>query len=196
MRRYIAALVMIGLSVVACSSDGPEPTSQPSAVATSGAPTPAPTPCVIDGADTRAKEQSNDRSVSLLTDVRPSDEGCASVVFEFRDHIPGYRVDYVEPPLTECGSGDDVPVGEWGAGAYLSVRMEPSASADLTHEDAPMTYDGPRDFDIDGQTLIRVRKTCDFEAVMEWIVALDAERPFKVESFESPARLVISATGG
>src|SRR6266508_3739747 len=37
-------------------------------------------------------------------------EGFDRVVFQFRDHLPGYRVEYVEPPLKEDGSGNVVQV--------------------------------------------------------------------------------------
>jgi hypothetical protein len=35
---------------------------------------------------------------------------------------------------------------------------------------------------------------CDFEAVFEWIIGLDAKHPFDVTTFEDPPRLVIDVS--
>jgi hypothetical protein len=115
-------------------------------------------------------------------------------VLEFENHVPSYKVGYVDPPIEECGSGDEAPTEDWGSDAYLSIRLEPASSADMTQE-LRMTYEGPRDFDIDGPVLKHLKKTCDFEAVMEWVIALDTEHDFKVDTFDDPPRLVIDISG-
>src|SRR5436853_278329 len=52
-------------------------------------------------------------------------DGFDRVVFEFRDPgLPGYRVEYVPPPLKEDGSGDPVDVA---GNAFVVVRMEPAS---------------------------------------------------------------------
>ncbi len=63
------------------------------------------------------------------------------VVFQFRNGIPGYRVEYVEPPLREDGSGNVVNLD--GA-AFLVVRMEPASGFDLSVPEGAMVYTGPR----------------------------------------------------
>ena len=58
-----------------------------------------------------------------------SHEGYDRVVFQFRDGLPGYRVEYAEPPLHEDGSGNVV---ELDGNAFVVVRMEPASGFDLT----------------------------------------------------------------
>ncbi len=191
-RSLIIALCLV--FAAACSNGGNgDDQAQPTEAAEDSA-TPAPTPCSLDGASTEGVDEPSELEIGLLTAVRPNADGCPRVVLEWENHVPGYEVRYVEPPITECGSGDTAPIEEWDADAFLSVRLEPASSADLTQE-ARMTYEGPRDFDIDGAVLKHLKKTCDFEAVMEWIIALDSERAFKVDTLEDPERLVIDIDG-
>ncbi len=113
------------------------------------------------------------------------------MVFEFEDHEPDYVVEYAEPPFSECGSGDAVSTIGWGASAYLTVRLEPSGTADLTKEDAPLTYEGRREIDVSGEILKHLQVVCDFEAVLEWVVGLDERRDFTVFTLDDPPRVVV-----
>ena len=50
------------------------------------------------------------------------------VVFEFAgDSAPGYEVEYADPPIRRCGSGDTVSLTGTG---YLVVRFEPAQMHD------------------------------------------------------------------
>ena len=111
------------------------------------------------------------------------------VVFQFENGLPGYRVEYVEPPLREDGSGNLVRLdGE----AFVVVRMEPASGFDLSVPEGEMVYTGPRRIVGDGTSVVNeVVRTGDFEAVLTWAVGLDARVPFRVLTLEDPARIVV-----
>ncbi len=119
-------------------------------------------------------------------------EGFDRVVFQFRDRLPGYRVEYVEPPLQEDGSGNPVEID---GDAIVLVRMEPASGFDLTAPgDGEVVYDGPRRLagtDAGASVVSEVVRTGDFEAVLSWAVGLDQRVDFRVRTLESPPRLVV-----
>lgn len=129
------------------------------------------------------------RQVALLTGVRAArHEGFDRVVFQFRNVVPGYDVRYVRRPLREDGSGKVVPI----KGAYvLRVRMENALDADLTKEDAPMTYKGPRRFTPATPEIAELVKTGGFEAVLTWAIGVRDRVDFRVSTLRAPARLVV-----
>jgi len=187
-KRTLACLFVFALLFTACSKkDAAEPTASADASATA---TPTPTPCVLQGGSQTQQSDSGTGEIALVTDVRPNAEGCPRVVFEFKDHVAGYKIGYAEPPFTECGSGATIQTSSWHATAFIDVHLEPSASVDLTHN-GEQTYSGPRDIDANGAVLKHLKVTCDFEAVFDWIIGLDAKHDFKVSTLDNPARLVI-----
>ena len=60
-------------------------------------------------------------------------EGYDRVVFQFQNSLPGYRIEYVQPPLKEDGSGNPVSVQ---GNAIVLVRMEPASGFDLNTAEA------------------------------------------------------------
>jgi hypothetical protein len=118
-------------------------------------------------------------------------EGYDRVVFQFKNALPGYRVEYVQPPLTEDGSGKPVSVQ---GNAIVAVRMEQASGFDLNTAEGVMVYKGPRRIDGSGagtsivQELVR---TGDFEAVLSWAIGLSDKVDFRVQTATSPARLII-----
>jgi hypothetical protein len=118
-------------------------------------------------------------------------EGFDRVVFQFRDHLPGYRIEYVEPPLKEDGSGNVVQIK---GNAFVVVRMEPASGFDLTTGEGVMVYKGPKRIDgaAAGTSTVReVVRTGDFEAVLSWAVGLEDRVDFRVRTATSPARLIV-----
>jgi hypothetical protein len=189
-RLTVAACVLV-FAFTACNRSGGE---QDTASRTPATSTPAPTPCSITDGSLEPQRSDTRPEAAPLTELRYSqktEEGCPRVVFAFADHVPGYVVRYVDGPFSECGSGEEVATDSWDATAFLSVRLEPSGSADLTKPDAPQTYSGPRDIDVGGKVLKHLRVICDFEAVFEWIVALDRKHEFSVFTLDDPSRIVI-----
>lgn len=115
-------------------------------------------------------------------------EGYDRVVFQFRgDGLPGYRVEYVEPPLKEDGSGDPVAVA---GSAFVVVRMDPASGFDLSSGEGELVYKGPKR--LPGASVVKeVVRTGDFEAVLTWAIGLDAKVPFLVSTAASPSRLIV-----
>jgi hypothetical protein len=130
----------------------------------------------------------------LLTDVKTAAETCADrVAFTFRPGPKqlGYRVEYrpATEAKTEDGSGKHLDIA---GKAFLVVRFEPAATADLSGEKLEVTYKGPRTITPTGMKYVRqVTKIGDFEGVLAWTIGLSQERPFKVSSSGSPAQLTI-----
>ena len=113
------------------------------------------------------------------------------MVFQFRDALPGYRIEYVEPPLAEDGSGN--PVDVRGAGIVL-VRMEPASGFDLNTGEGVMVYKGPKRIEASsaGASVVQeLVRTGDFEAVLSWAIGLQAKVAFRVTTATSPARLIV-----
>ena len=112
-------------------------------------------------------------------------------MFQFRNHVPGYRVEYVQPPIKEDGSGNVVQVR---GNAFVEVRMEPASGFDLATGEGELVYRGPRRIDggAAGTSVVRdVVRTGDFEAVLTWAIGLEKKVDFRVTTTESPARLIV-----
>jgi hypothetical protein len=118
-------------------------------------------------------------------------EGYDRVVFQFQNGLPGYRVEYVQPPLKEDGSGKPVSVQ---GNAVVVVRMEPASGFDLNTAEGVMIYKGPKR--IDGATagtsvVQELVRTGDFEAVLSWAIGLSDKVDFRVRTAASPSRLIV-----
>ncbi|MFW6085375.1 MAG: AMIN-like domain-containing (lipo)protein [Gemmatimonadota bacterium] len=97
---------------------------------------------------------------------------------------PGYRVEYVDRPLVECGSGNQIfPVGD----GWLEVRLEPAAAHT---EDGRPTL-GSREIDVDGPLLERIYRTCDFEGIVTHVLALASPNAYRVLTLQDPWRIVV-----
>ena len=194
MKRAVVVCAVVFAIFAGCGGgdDDAGPIAEPTATSDAS---PAVSPCVLDGASTDDRDRPGEQPFSPVSDLRYSESaGCPRVVFEFRDHVPGYDIGYDEPPFEECGSGEAVDVDEWDASAYLVVRLEPSGTGDP--DTGQPVYDGPRDIAVDGTILKHIRRICDFEAVNEWVIGLDDERAFDVSTFDDPSRLVIDVAQG
>lgn len=183
----VAAIVVIAAGCAGSDDDQASPT-----VPTTTAPSTNPRPG-LEGADTVPVEAPSQASeTALLTRVAIGrHNGFDRVVFEFRDDLPGYRIEYVEGPLSEDGSGNPVQLE---GSAYLVVRMEPASGFDLSVPEGELVYTGPRRLSGPqaGAVIVReVVRTGDFEAVLTWAIGVDGRAPFRVLTLEEPSRLVI-----
>jgi hypothetical protein len=118
-------------------------------------------------------------------------EGYDRVVFQFKNALPGYRVEYVKPPLKEDGSGKPVSVD---GNAIVVVRMEPASGFDLNTAEGVMVYKGPRRIEgaSAGTSVVEeLVRTGDFEAVLSWAIGLSDKVDFRVTTATSPARLIV-----
>ena len=118
-------------------------------------------------------------------------EGYDRVVFQFKNDLPGYRVEYVEPPLKEDGSGKPVSVD---GNAIVVVRMEPASGFDLNTGEGVMVYKGPKRIEgasVGTSTVQELVRSGDFEAVLSWAIGLSDKVDFRVTTATSPARLIV-----
>jgi hypothetical protein len=107
------------------------------------------------------------------------------IVFEFQgEQLPGYHLEYLADPARQCGSGRRVRVD---GDARLLVRLHPS----VAHSEDGRRTTVPDRVETDLETVPEVRRTCDFEGVVAWVLGLDQTRPYRVISLHNPARLVV-----
>ena len=191
--RRLAALLAIAFVFTGCSSKKPvqsSPTNPPLSTSTAAA-SPTASPCAVAGATTQSAQASGTGKQALLTDVRHVSSGCARVVFEFENVPPAYTVSYQNPPFANCGSGARVDTSSWGSSAYLMFHSNQASGVDLAGPSFRTTYKGSKDIAVAGPVVRRIHETCDFEATLNWLIALDARHPFKVSVLSGPPRLVI-----
>lgn len=217
--RATLALLILTASAVACGGDGPgsdpdgaasvppapappSDTAAPSGVAPGGAGDtaalegPAGGPGVIvpdqEAADTgawsmpplRRTPTGSGRSTGILQSVRTGRHADYDrIVFEFSDHLPEYTIRYVQDPVA-CGSG--APVDPGGA-AGLEVDLRPAAA----HDDEGNATIAERTIRPGLPALRTARITCDFEAVVTWVLGIDRRAPVRTLELDSPPRLVV-----
>lgn len=113
-------------------------------------------------------------------------DGYDRVVLEFGGSVvPDWRVEYVDPPITQDGSGEEVAVA---GTAFLHVRLERAAMHDL---DGHPTYTGPDRVTGETTEVTEAVDTGDFEGVVSWVVGVRDRVPFRVSTLSGPNRLVI-----
>jgi hypothetical protein len=138
--------------------------------------------CKLEGGGTAAASNVRPSETMLLTDVKVDAQECVDrVEFAFRPSPPGppgFRVSYLpaDRALVEDGSGAPVRIE---GNAYLVVRLDPAATADLSGEDLVRRYTGPKRLDAPNGRFVReVVKSGDFEAVVTWVIGVSEQRPF------------------
>ena len=181
-------LVAAALAGCADSDDENVSTTATTTASTTTAPTTTEEP--FEGATGTVTAPAEISEIALLERVAVAGhDGYDRVVFQFRNGLPGYRVEYVEPPLREDGSGNVVKLD---GNAFVVVRMEQASGFDLSVPEGALVYTGPRRISPDGTSVVReVVRTGDFEAVLTWAVGLDDRVPFRVLTLENPARIVV-----
>jgi hypothetical protein len=105
---------------------------------------------------------------------------------EFDVAPPGYKVEYVQPPVLADPSGQEVAIdGE----AFLQITIQGAVANYLTTGDT--AYDGPNELKPGLPSLAEAELTGDFEAVLTWVLGVNQQADFRVLALESPPRLVV-----
>lgn len=129
---------------------------------------------------------------ALLKAVRIGrNPGFERIVFEFvGTTTPGYRVQWVDGPITADGSGAEVQVA---GNAYLEMVMQSASGVDLSAPELTVVYTGPDRIATKGQTklITDLVRTGDFEAVLSWAAGTTKRVPFRVLTLQSPTRIVV-----
>jgi hypothetical protein len=107
------------------------------------------------------------------------------VVFEFAgSQAPGYRVEYVEKPIVNCGPGEVVQISGNG---FLRIKLMPSQA----HDDAGKATITERERAPQLPVIKEMKLICDFEADVQWVLGLAAPNRYRVLELSNPTRLVI-----
>jgi hypothetical protein len=107
------------------------------------------------------------------------------IVFEFAgSELPSHRLEYVDRPVRQCGSGDVVPLA---GDAWLSIQFEPAQAH--TEQGAATVTERSRSPRL--PNLHELKLICDFEAVVEWVAAVASPEPYRLTTLTSPTRLVV-----
>lgn len=189
MRRLAAAVLVVVLLGAACGDDdsATRATTSTTAATTTTAPTTS-TTAFADGSTKPTSVPAEGNGV--LTDVRVGAEGdLERVVFEFRDTVPGASIEYVEPPITQDASGDEIEVK---GDAFLQVVMFSATGYDFdANEEA---YTGPDRVTGGTKLVTEVVAAGDFEGYLTWVIGLDREVDYRVLTLDH--RLVIELDAG
>jgi hypothetical protein len=191
-RRLLLACVLLAVAGCGSSSSSQSEAPPPAGTTTETAPTTTatvPTDTLSGAGTTIVVAPSTAHATALLDRVAVGQhEGYDRVVFQFRgEGLPGYRVEYVAPPLKEDGSGNPVQVA---GNAFVVVRMEPASGFDLNTGEGELVYKGPKR--LPGASVVKeVVRTGDFEAVLSWAVGLESKVPFRVTTATAPSRLIV-----
>jgi hypothetical protein len=183
-RLVVTAGLVLALVLSGCGSDGKKAdssTTTRSSTTTSSTSTTT-VPCDFVGT-TDPEENALAPVDQLLTDVTTATDGCVdSVTFTFRPSAapaPSYRIEYATGPFMNSAGETVTPAGA----VFLKIRFQPAWIADLSMESAPLTYTGPRVITPTGLKTVRGLALFDAtEAVVGWVIGLDAQHPFAVEA--------------
>lgn len=126
------------------------------------------------------------RAPVVLREVRAArHDDFDRVVFEFEgDALPGYRVEYVDRPVRQCGSGRAVALEGEG---WLRVSLRPA----YAHTERGEPTVAERERRIGFPNLKELKMVCDFEADVEWALGLSSPERYRVLELQGPARLVL-----
>jgi hypothetical protein len=111
-------------------------------------------------------------------------EGFDRVVFEFREHVPGYHLEYIDKPVVDCGAGDVKPIEGDG---WLEVRFYPADA----HTEAGEPTVRERELKPALRIVREIERTCDFEAVVTWVIGTASPNRYRAFELASPPRLVV-----
>ncbi len=126
---------------------------------------------------------------SVLTYVDVQTSTCVDEVsFAFQAGLPDWTVEYREGPFVDSPRGEPLAVD---GRAFLVVRMEHAAGADLTVENPRRLYTGPLNFRPGAPSELRqLAQLEDFESQIVWVIGLDARQSFTVAGRDN--RLVVT----
>lgn len=111
-------------------------------------------------------------------------DGFDRTVFEFSDRVPGYHTEYIDRPVRKCASGN---VTQLAGDGWLEVRMYPVHAH--TEEGRPTVAERERMPGL--PVLAELELTCDFEALVTWVVGVESPNRYRVHELGSPPRLVV-----
>jgi hypothetical protein len=110
--------------------------------------------------------------------------GFDRVVFEFRERVPGYRLEYIDAPVRDCAAG---AIRSIAGDGWLQARFSPASA----HTEDGASTVRTREFKPALSMVREVERTCDFEGVVTWVVGTASPRHYRAYELASPPRLVV-----
>lgn len=126
------------------------------------------------------------KAPGMLREVRTGAHGNFDrITFEFSGpELPGYHIEYIQSPVSACGSGNAVP---FLGNGMLEVRFTDAQAH--TPEGEPTITDRDRK---PLMTAIRqLTITCDFEGEVTWVAGVPEKRNYRVTELTNPTRLAV-----
>lgn len=121
-----------------------------------------------------------------VVDVRTArNEGFDRVVLQIDGaRVPGYRVEYVERPVRQCGSGNPVEVAGQG---LLAITLNGAAA----HDDRGNATVRDRERRLSLPVMRELEFTCDFEGEVTLVVGVASPNRYRVIELSNPTRLAV-----
>lgn len=122
----------------------------------------------------------------ILSEIRTArHEAFDRVVFTFAgERVPSYRIEYVDSPVHQCGSGEPTPIAGDG---QLSV----SFTGARAHDARGRATVSERERKLSLPVLREVEITCDFEGEVTAVLGVAAPNRYRVLELSGPTRLVV-----
>jgi hypothetical protein len=133
-----------------------------------------------------AREVKRPNVVGVLRGLRVAQQaGFDRLVLDFgAGPVPGWRLEYVDRPITQCASGQTMPVA---GQAWLRIRLRTAQA----HDDNGAATVRQRDIPLTLPVMKQMVMTCDFEGDVDLVLGADSRQPYRVMELQSPNRLVI-----
>ena len=169
-------------SLAGCATQGPTPSALCSLTDDNGNPIPATFTGTLN-----PSHQGHAASHVVL--VQKAETACCNgfdrIVFTSEGfHHPTWRVKYVQPPIQQCASGNNIAVA---GTAFLQISMDTAQA----HTDAGQPTITDRDRHLNCANLKQLVLTCDFEAKVAFVFGLSSKKPYRVVELQNPTRLVV-----
>jgi len=147
------------------------------------APSPAPQ---ADWTAGRTQRRRRPGGVATLREVRTApNAGFDRFVVALGSHpIPGYRIEYVDRPVHQCGSGEATKIAGDG---WLSITLHDARA----HDDQGRATIQQRERALSLPVLREWEFTCDFEAEVQIVLGVASPNRYRVLELANPSRLVI-----
>ena len=130
------------------------------------------------------------RAATHVVQVNSVETGCCAtfdrVVFDF-DGLrlpPVYTIQYVNGPIAQCGSGQNVHIN---GNAKLKISFDTAQA----HTEAGQATITNRNRRLNCPNLRQLVVTCDFEGKVEVVLGLNAKRPYRAVELLNDSKLVI-----
>lgn len=125
------------------------------------------------------------REAAYLMRIRTGlNKGYDRIVYEFKNEIPPYQIEYVDEPIYTCGEGKALYLEGDG---LLQVRF----TSTHAHSDEGQPYVTQRDVKPGLPNVRHLILSCDYEAHVNIEIGVRSPKKYRVMELRNPTRLVV-----